>query len=308
MGKFRDFLKRITGISTPFGGISWSPPPQKDGQTAIARILDSNCHNMFSSGVIFDETHNQAAWDRDDVPLLHRDLVKFAALVQEKTKFPVERGHSELNLGFLEGCKCLVLICPRDAFLSQTEIDHIVKFVQTGGACLICGYYLSDKHHRTNLSNLTALFGVRFRYDLIADQIESCRDRYSIRCSTPEAQVPIIFDRSLRPVVPYACSLDISLPAFPILMSGTSSYSEVPDVVHAGIVKSFKRDRDGGFAVGAACEYSRGRIVVFGTWEILTNTQMVASSDNSRFLERVIEWLLPQKGGVRNERQPISFG
>ena len=28
MGRLRDFLKRITGVSTPIGGISWSPPAQ----------------------------------------------------------------------------------------------------------------------------------------------------------------------------------------------------------------------------------------------------------------------------------------
>jgi hypothetical protein len=29
MGRFRDFLRRVTGISTPLGGISWSPPSQE---------------------------------------------------------------------------------------------------------------------------------------------------------------------------------------------------------------------------------------------------------------------------------------
>lgn len=256
--------------------------------------------------ILFDETHNQATWDRDEVPLLHRDLASFAKLIQKKANLPVKRGHSMLNTGLLDSIKCLILICPREVFLSQAEIDHIKMFARTGGACLICGYYLSDKHHRTNLSNLTESFGVKLCYDLVADQIECFRDRYSIRCSTPEIQAPTVFERRLRPMAPYTCSLEIFPPSFPILMSSTSSYTEVPEIIHAGIVKSFKRDRDGGFPVGAAREYSRGRVVVLGSWEMLTDTQMATFPDNSVFLEQVIEWLLPQdslvaNGGVRDE-------
>ncbi|NQT12915.1 MAG: winged helix-turn-helix domain-containing protein [Planctomycetes bacterium] len=38
MGRLREFLKRITAVSTPIGGISWSPPPE--GEKGKARSAD----------------------------------------------------------------------------------------------------------------------------------------------------------------------------------------------------------------------------------------------------------------------------
>ncbi len=35
MGRLRDFLKRITGVSTPIGGISWLPPPDEQKRETL---------------------------------------------------------------------------------------------------------------------------------------------------------------------------------------------------------------------------------------------------------------------------------
>lgn len=50
MGRFRDFLKRITGIFTPIGGINWTPPPeQKSNPTSYSRAPSSDDRDIISS-------------------------------------------------------------------------------------------------------------------------------------------------------------------------------------------------------------------------------------------------------------------
>jgi len=46
MGRLRDFLKRITGISTPLGGFTWIPPSEK----AVASTKQNDSISKFSDG------------------------------------------------------------------------------------------------------------------------------------------------------------------------------------------------------------------------------------------------------------------
>ena len=50
MGKLRDFLKRITGLSTPIGGISWSPPTERETGKVLSSGQRSRATSRFSDG------------------------------------------------------------------------------------------------------------------------------------------------------------------------------------------------------------------------------------------------------------------
>jgi hypothetical protein len=189
----------------------------------------------------FDTTFKERGRIYDNYRIVRSELEKLGFYCDEYDKFPI------LMDNIME-YETLIFPCPDNSKFSFDELNILENYVKNGKNLLVLSHAGGDKGRRTNLNNLTELFGIKFNNDQVLDKkynldlegfplINSHSDYYSYKKIEP------ICHR-------IGCSLEIiSNSVLPLAVS--SSYAAPNDAVTA-----------------ALSEYGKGRVICVGSYEI----------------------------------------
>ncbi|TFF96840.1 MAG: hypothetical protein EU547_05910 [Promethearchaeota archaeon] len=189
----------------------------------------------------FDTTFKERGRIYDNYRIIRSELEKLGFYCDEYDRFPI------LMDNIME-YEMLIFACPDNAKFSFDELNTLENFVKNGRNLLVLSHAGGDKGRRTNLNNLTELFGIKFNNDQVLDKkynldlesfplIDTYSDYYSYRKIDP------ICHR-------IGCSLEIINNS--VLPLAVSSSNAIPnDAVTA-----------------ALSEYGKGRVICVGSYEI----------------------------------------
>jgi len=211
--------------------------------------------------------------------LLEKENFKFKSI----SEFPIKFDN-------IRKFKILVIAQPSN-YLSENEINDIVKFVEIGNGLLILGDAGGDKAHRSNLNALTENFGIKFNEDKVEDNRNFFgeEDIVIIR----ELKMHPIFNQNIKEIIyPKGCSLEITTQSLAKIIAWTSKYAH----------PSHK-------AVLATAHRKFGRIVISGSYSQFRYDIKggIESEYNKNLLVNIFNWLTAKEKTTEVEPPKIKF-
>ncbi|MFX1486136.1 MAG: hypothetical protein ACFFBS_03365 [Promethearchaeota archaeon] len=214
--------------------------------------------------IAFDETHNEGGRLQTTYSKLREKLEEEGFNCFSIIDFPVV-------LKKLQEFNILVIAGPDLSKFRQTEIQDIIKFVDTGGGLLVMSDAGGDRGHMTNLNGITTSFGIRFNNNQVTDS------RNNLGIDT----VPIITDFKNHEIVKEidkvcyraGCSLAVSGNARPIALSNRIANPQSVPII-------------------AVTEYGLGAVVAVGTYEMFRNEGLggIDTPQNSQLALNIFRW------------------
>jgi hypothetical protein len=178
-------------------------------------------------------------------------------------------------------------------FMTTGERAALVEWVRNGGGLFITAEH-TNAHFMGDIFNLiTEEMPVKARFDGICDTENSHRSSPSWTTLHPDPKKPHPVIEGVRDYSFYnGCSLDTE---FGVLFSSAKGswsdyYRPEKGIVHNGNKKKDDGELEGPLAGVAAFEFGKGRVVVIGDHNALTNTSLYRN-DHHRFAMNAIRWL-----------------
>lgn len=265
--------------------------------------------NTTEVGIVL--THRQDQWEKnrksvftlpDSLPETHKDKWSFRLLEDERTFL-------SKDLNELSG---IILAIPWHSKMSPETIHTLVEWVRSGGRMLLLGFELGDRHHNSNLSELSHHFGIDpTSGDIVGPRGNTNNEDAGFGIPKPYGE-PVFFD-----IISNLYSLTNGLANICLRNSQTvrvdpggkewlyvgQNYVCTPraDSVqyNDGIMATpginyFVTNKSAGWlpvaveAPKGLCE--KGGVIMIGTWDLLDLTQEFAG-DNLILLEGILNWL-----------------
>jgi len=240
--------------------------------------------------IAFDETHNEVHRLSDDYGGLH-DLLESSGFEAESlTEGP-------LTLSKLREYSVLVLPLPRKALLEE-EIDAIISFVEGGGGLFIIGDSGGDRFWRSNVNNLSRIFGIIFNPDIVRAPIEPV-------IINQFQQHPITSD--VRQIVyRTGSSLKITGNATGLATASGEAWADELDG-QIGIPEPGERKGED-VIVLAASNFGLGRIVCLGSSTLFIDSNLII--DHKKICLNILRWLSstePLRTFIQNRFLRLKF-
>ncbi|MFX0132557.1 MAG: Gldg family protein [Candidatus Hodarchaeota archaeon] len=190
------------------------------------------------------------------------------------------RTHKEFPINFetISKYKIIVIAQPTN-YLSENEINDIIKFVEKGNGLFLLGNSGGDRAHMSNLNDLAKKFGVKFNDDKVRDRENSLDDE----------EIVIIKDIKLHPIFtqdineftyPKGCSLNIISSAATKAIAWTSRNADPPKTT-----------------VFATSKLKFGRVLISGAYSQFRYDVKggIDSQKNKDLFINAIKWLLGEE-------------
>lgn len=176
-------------------------------------------------------------------------------------------------------------------FMTDEEQAALVEWVKNGGGLFITVEH-TNAHYMGDIFNaIMKDFPVKARFDGICDRENSHRSSPSWTTLHPDKPHPVI-----EGVNDYSfyngCSLETDFGLLWSSKNGSWSDAFRPEkaIVHNGNKRKDDGELEGPLAGVAAFDYGKGRVVVIGDHNALTNTSLFRN-DHHRFAVNAIRWL-----------------
>ena len=187
----------------------------------------------------------------------------------------------------LDGIVLLIIGCPVNHHLSQSEIKLIVNFVMAGGCLLSINEYGGDSIQKTNLNELMKYFGIYF---------EETTVRTENTTNTGSSSLPLITDiaphevsKNVRKIIlGGCCSIRVAKEAFGLCFSGRDTWIDVYDDINNSWVKNDEIS----IPLIAGSVYGQGRVIAIGDIDIFgANPRFgIEALDNKRLIQNIFNW------------------
>ncbi|MEK7814189.1 MAG: DUF4350 domain-containing protein, partial [Candidatus Desantisbacteria bacterium] len=202
--------------------------------------------------------------------------------------YRVETRSEPLTPDFLKKYDILLLAMSSHTYTRQ-EINNIKKFVKDGGGLMVIGDHTNVDDVMASLNPVLEGFNVGLKFDIV-------RVDKSIPANIQAAHCPMF--QGINPVreaaIGNGASLNVSLPAMPILTIGYGAFSDIgdmktgPDQAYLGNGIMDKDEKVGDHVIAAYSKYGRGRLIVFGDSSYFQN---LALYRNYKFCYQCFDWL-----------------
>lgn len=197
-----------------------------------------------------------------------------------KATYKINQNKDEITKEVLEGAKAIVFAAPKKKF-EKDEMDVLKAFMEEGGAVLILANEGKESVDFKHINNFTEQFGIVVNHDAIVRTVYfrdyfHPKEAYIKNCSLLAALDRLsgktagksdilesdggVGDK-MAVAYPYGCSLQVSLPAIPLLSSGQLC---------------FPANR----AICASSPVKKGRLVVLGSALCFEDTY-ISKADNT---------------------------
>ncbi|MHA1149224.1 MAG: hypothetical protein ACTSR8_13375 [Promethearchaeota archaeon] len=233
------------------------------------------------STIFFDLAHNEMLNPEDE------EYSEFLYLLERSNVRIKKNVANIISEILLSNVDILILGNPVGDYFSRQEIKAIVDYIREGGSCLVLTEYGSDLLHKTNLNDLVGkYFGIFLEKDIIKETNNINRNCSSI-LSIENFEKHRITDQLREVIIGGSCSLIVNKFVDPLLLTSNSSWSEIFD---EHTLQPIKEQNIPSYIIAACTEYGKGKVVVIGDIDILTN-DFINRLDNRKFVLNVLEWL-----------------
>lgn len=192
----------------------------------------------------------------------------------------MNQNKDEITKEVLEGARVIIFAAPKKKF-EKEEIAALKTFMEEGGAVLMLANEGKESADYKHINTLTEEYGITVNHDAIVRTVYfrdyfHPKEAYIKNCSLVAALDRLSGKSASKPdllegdggtgdkmavAYPHGCSLQVSLPAIPLLTSGQLC---------------FPANR----AIGAFCPVKKGRLVVLGSALCFEDT-FITKADNS---------------------------
>ena len=233
------------------------------------------------STILFDLAHNEMLNPEDE------EYSEFLHLLERSNVRIKKNENSIISEKLLENIGILILGNPVGEYFTRPEIKAIIDYVREGGSCFVLTEYGADLLHKTNLNDLVGkYFGIFPEKDIIKESNNINQNCSSI-LTIEKFEKHMVTSQLREVIIGGSCSLVINKFVNPLLLTSNSSWSEVFD---DNSLKPLKEENIPSYIISACTEYGKGKVVVIGDIDILTN-DYINRLDNRKFVLNVLEWL-----------------
>ncbi len=190
--------------------------------------------------------------------------------------------------------KAIIMSIPKNINLSPREIEVLEEYVRKGGSLLIAGSRGGEHTNRTNINDLTRIFGFEFIDDEINDSVNYVNMQK--RPLIDNFQPHYITENIKKIVLSSACSLGtLTLPK--------EEKNVKVEVIVRGGLNCWRNRFDGKQWVEEDCpkvpmvitsEYHNGQVAAFGTLSIFSSLGReygFTAFDNDILIANILRWL-----------------
>ena len=265
------------------------------------------------NGILFDLSHNQDKWSRQDsiyslfdlpaAPDKYLTMIDPAGNLTEHVAFHILDDSAQFSAPGLERWCGLVLAMPYKIVMAPDTIKSISDWVHNGGHLVLLGYELGERHHGTYFNPLTDhYFGLRFNSDIVAPADWTTGKPYGS---------PIIFEEihSSDPLLVNVntlcmrnvCTLTVEPGAKCILPLGNNRLSRPTVMTYTDGFTSqglseFETISAGVSQIPVIAEApislcGKGKVVAIGTWDFFGPDDCFKNSHNMQFMRNLLDWL-----------------
>lgn len=260
---------------------------------SLAKIKSETKERIRQRDIVVELSHSQSKWDDFTKELDRRGLG--------------DRLHVPRSLeksAEYDGVSVLVVPLPFHSEFSNTEIEQLKSWVREGGGLFLLGYYTAGLHHENNVNHLSGVFDMELHENLVmppGSSKEDCRSQvfggsaHAVRIANPGETAHPLLDGVETLVVQSACPVEIQTRAEDALEidaadadTWTPKGNKSPDG-YLRIIERYEQAVNMARTpcVIAARTFSKGRIVLAGTWKIFT----LDEGDNRKFVDNALRWL-----------------
>ncbi|MBD3229259.1 MAG: hypothetical protein GF329_13835 [Candidatus Lokiarchaeota archaeon] len=219
--------------------------------------------------IAFDTTQKERGRIFDNYTEVKSILEKLNYICEEYSNFPITYDN-------ICNYKVLIFACPDNSRLNFEEIDALKRYVNVGNNIILLSHAGGDRGRRTNLNNLSEIFGIKFNNNQVFDEENNLDFRSFPLVSThseyySDVKIEEICHRS-------GCSLNL-LNGTVLPLAETLSSATPDNVITAAI-----------------SEYGKGRVICIGSYEIFRDEVKggITFEPNLQFFNFIID-LLTQK-------------
>jgi len=198
------------------------------------------------------------------------------------------------SLDKITNYNAIIMSIPRSVNLNPREIEVLEEYVRTGGSLLIVGSRGGEHTNRTNINELTRLFGFEFINDEINDSVNYVN--LQKRPLITDFQSHYITQNIKKIVLSSACSLGtLKLPK--------EEKNVKVEVIVRGGLNCWRNRFDGKEWLEEDCpkvpmvitsEYHHGQVAAFGTLSIFSSLGReygFSAFDNDIIIANILSWL-----------------
>ncbi|MHA1240128.1 MAG: hypothetical protein ACTSQU_04975 [Promethearchaeota archaeon] len=199
------------------------------------------------------------------------------------------------SLDKVKNYKAIIMSIPKNINLDPREIEVLEEYVREGGSLLIVGSRGGEHTNRTNINELTRLFGFEFINDEINDSVNYVN--LQKRPLISNFQPHYITENLKKIVLSSACSLGT------LKLSKQEEKNVKVEVIVRGGLNCWRNRFDGKQWVEEDCpkipmvitsEYYHGQVAAFGTLSIFSSLGReygFTAFDNDIIIANILRWL-----------------
>ena len=265
-----------------------------------------------NSTILFDLSHGEM------LNVQESDYSEFLSLLKSLNLTIKKNQNKSLTQKILNDIDTLVIGNPINNYFSNTEIKTIIDFVRKGGRLLLVSEYGADYIQRTNLNDISGIFGIFFQKNIIKEYNKINQNCSSI-LSIQDFEKHKITNQLRDIVIGGSCSLFLNKNSKPLLKTNdTSVWSEI----YNNSAKQWSKDDENKRQIIAAyTDYGRGKVIALGDIDIFTNDPYIGINqlDNRKLILNILNWFmqpvkesdviiwtLNQLGTIQNEIKEIN--
>ncbi|TRY80327.1 hypothetical protein TCAL_10174 [Tigriopus californicus] len=245
-----------------------------------------NTNEEKSNAIIFDTTKDELFRLSDNYKTLQRKL-------KGNWRISSNREDSTITIDALNQARVFVLAGPREKF-NENEIDHLKKYLETGGCLLVLLGEGGEKRFDTNINFFLEEYGIMINSDAVVRTnyhkyfhpkeclvsngvlnraISEAAGKTGTKASFLEYEQDINNAQALSFVYPHGATLNVARPATPILSTGSVSFP-----LNRPVCALFTHPGSG------------GKLAVLGSGSMLAD-QYIEKEDNNKIKDVIFEFL-----------------
>jgi hypothetical protein len=231
--------------------------------------------------VLVDCTHNNFITPTDP------DFTDFFQTLRARNFTILSLQSQKMTSEELSKVQVVILGVSQNSYILQEDVQLFLDYVRGGGSLLLIHRYGGDLVQKTDLNELSKMFGIYFENTLVRSTTNAGID--SLPLITVEPTNPILKGIN-KLIFAGSCSLRTAKDAKPLITTMAKSWIELYNPHNYTWIKEEVQEI---YTLAAFATYGQGRVMAIGSPDIFSNktTFGINLLDNRKFAQNILSWL-----------------